>query len=334
MAEGRGIRVAFHGNGDYVVHNTGVVELIDDGIGGGIDVQDMGNQIWKVKNTGIIKNIQGPGIGVSTNGQGESTISNTGVLDITAGPGISTSGATGHVTIRNEGIIALVEGEGIDVQTNAQGTATIRNTGIVTARAGRGIEVSQSGTQLTIMNDGIVDLVEGEGIDINTNGSGTATVRNSGVLSVNGDTGHVRVEPPKALRGVAATFQFSERGSEYSVWMRTSQDSTMFYCYGVKEPDMEYFNVEVICGVEGNQMEVGLYSGQANTVLDSAICSSPRQSMDGESIILRAPIDHISDWKMTGVHVFCHPESGTTGYVRVNRAWLSISPGSPGDYDV
>lgn len=334
VAEGRGIRVAFHGNGDYVVHNTGVVELVDDGIGGGIDVFDLGNQIWKVKNTGIIKNVAGPGISVSTNGQGESTIGNTGVLDITAGPGIAVSGATGHVTVRNTGIIDLVEGEGIDINTNAQGTATIRNSGVVSATSGRGISVQKSGTNLQVTNTGIVDLVEGEGIDINTNGSGTATVRNSGVLSVNGDTGHVTVEPPKAERGVAATFQFTERGQEYSVWIKTSVDTTTFYCYGVKEPDMAYFNVEVICGVEGQQMEVGLYSGTSNTVLTSAMCSTPRQSLDGESIILRAPIGHIADWKMTGVHVFAHPEPGTTGYVRVNRAWLSIRPGSPGDYQV
>jgi len=130
VAEGRGIRVQFHGNGDYVVHNTGVVSLIDDGVGGGIDVEDTGNQIWRIRNTGVIKNIAGQGISVSGNGQRESTITNTGVLSASSGRGILVSGSAGHITVHNTGIVVLVEGEGIDINTNAEGTATIRNTGV------------------------------------------------------------------------------------------------------------------------------------------------------------------------------------------------------------
>lgn len=314
VAEGRGTRVVHHGNGDYVVHNTGVVELIDDGIGGGIDVQDMGNQVWKIKNTGIIKNIQGEGISVVTNSQGESTISNTGVRKIFSGPGIFLSGSTGEVTITNTGVHRVMQG--------------------------RGIIVTQSGNDVTIHNNGIVALVEGEGIDINTNAEGTATVRNTGVLSWNGQTGHVNYtppEPPKAQRGVVTTIEFFGAGERYGSWIRAQSLSTCFYCWAVKEPSMKWFNILVECGVDnpGSQFEAVLYTGDSENILDRWTVRTVRAGMVGEEVLLRCRIDHIPDWYLTGVHVgMRNHEGGGYGYMRISRAWVSIDIGQHSDYQI
>ena len=98
---------------------------------GGAGINISGNI---VSNTGVLNNIAGSGISVSST-TGNVTIGNTGVISAIAGTGISVSSGVGNVTFGNTGVTSLIAGSGISISA-ATGTVTVNAISTATPPAG------------------------------------------------------------------------------------------------------------------------------------------------------------------------------------------------------
>lgn len=204
---------------------TGTITLIA-GLGELI-VADAPNHDLTVSNTGVVfvnglsPDVGGnlvidtvvPGLSVSSAGN-TVTLANTGVLSATADIGISvTPAATGHITIKNLGIITAnslnPDGAGDMVWAAGQGlsvasvgnTITYANTGLITANnlspdgagnmvfaAGTGLGVTSLGNTITYDNQGVLTLnslspIAGDVIVTGTDGLSAVAAGNTVTLS-------------------------------------------------------------------------------------------------------------------------------------------------------
>ena len=92
--------------GTVTSNGNPVVESVTGTAGSGITITAATTSgpatLFTVNNTGVLSNIAGAGISVSS-ATGNVTIGNTGVTSIVAGTGVSISGGTGAVTISTSG---------------------------------------------------------------------------------------------------------------------------------------------------------------------------------------------------------------------------------------
>lgn len=147
-------------------------------------------------NTGVLQNLAGAGISVSSP-TGDSTISNTGVLSAIAGSGIATSSLTGDVTISNTGVLQIngrsptagnillsAGNTGINVANGgASNEISVSNAGVLSNVAGAGVSVSGATGDVTIVNTGVLSAIAGTGISV-SGATGNVMIGNTGVLDL------------------------------------------------------------------------------------------------------------------------------------------------------
>jgi hypothetical protein len=152
-----------------------------------------------INNTGVLSNIAGSGISVSS-ATGNITIANTGVRSLTSttalpsgrteGAGINISGSTGDgIKITNAGVLSVEAGNaGVTVFTDdATGIVTISNAAAA-GNAFRFVDVD-GGTTVMEANSvaGTLSLISGPGIDLTGNaGTDTVTIAFDGVADIKG----------------------------------------------------------------------------------------------------------------------------------------------------
>jgi hypothetical protein len=152
-----------------------------------------------INNTGVLSNIAGAGISVSS-ATGNITIANTGVRSLTSttalpsgrteGAGISINNSTGDgIKITNAGVLSVEAGNaGVTVFTDdATGIVTISNA----AAAGNAFRFVDVDGSTTIMEAnsvaGTLNLVSGPGIDLTGDaGTDTVTIAFDGVADIKG----------------------------------------------------------------------------------------------------------------------------------------------------
>lgn len=142
----------------------------------------------------------GTGIGLSGNaGTDTATITNTGVTSIAAGLGMSFNAATGGVTATNTGVRTLTAGSGVSLGGTAQdrtiSAAVTSVNGSVGAVATPNAFTSFIFGGVTLLPDILQDTLTftlGAGLSFSvTVGTDSVAIANTGVLSVNGNTGVV-----------------------------------------------------------------------------------------------------------------------------------------------
>jgi hypothetical protein len=187
---------------------------------------DNGNQVVADNFVDTLNLISGSAISMTVDSSAESiTINNTGVLSNIAGSGISVSSATGNITIANTGVRSLTsttalpsgrtEGAGININNSTGDGIKITNAGVLSVEAGNAgvtvftddatgiVTISNAaaagnafrfvdvdgGTTVMEANSvaGTLSLISGPGIDLTGNaGTDTVTIAFDGVADIKG----------------------------------------------------------------------------------------------------------------------------------------------------
>lgn len=225
-------------NGSNIVNSvgpqggSGLTGAVSIGAGtlGGVSVTSSG-KIVQINNTGvrffngatgIVSGVGSvaAGTAISVSGAtGAVTIGNQGVHSITVSAGLLASGSTGAITITDQGVRSLSAGSFINL-SGTTGTITANNAGVWTfngatgtvsgvgsVAAGTAISVSGSTGSITIGNQGVQSITVSAGL-LASGSTGAITITDQGVRTFNGLTGTV-----SGVGGVAAGTGISVSGA-------------------------------------------------------------------------------------------------------------------------
>ncbi len=278
-----GIEVWHDSDNRYFVKNTGVVRLVD---GYGTDVKDLGDGVWQIDNTGIVGLIPQRGIEAVDSGNGLWSIYNTGVIQ-------------------------LVEGEGIDIASNGNGVYSVRNSGVL----------SWNGQTGHVVHVPPVLSVNGQTGDVNLDFP---------VKSVNGMIGDVLIEMPerftKALGVPHSPIAKDEWVRTWGAWCQVERDtvsSMVNYLYFVRVPGSRKVVMRVDFGSDTGAGSVTVSilkdSGEVASAINQALFS--QLPYPGHTFELDLDTLGVVEGEVFGLHVYMQP-IGEDGYAKVKEAYV------------
>ena len=158
------------------------------------------------------------------------------VSTVVAGTAISVSGATGNVTVTNSGVTALTTSSGLSTNTSATGAVSVTNTGVTALTTSSGLSTNTSATgAVSVTNTGVTSAVAGTGVSVSgATGAVTLSIGQSVATSASPTFSSAIIGQWDAdgtfhcVRGRNGYLLLGHSGGNYSIYLRTYYDSTVF----------------------------------------------------------------------------------------------------------